>query len=134
MVMAPHNLRSRTFILASALKPEAAARAVGESPQPIDLVVVSPTALAREAAGFAVGGRWVDTVEEHLLAPRAPHESGNDVVARLACVLRSLGAFKAEAPLVVCDGLDILGSGVFALDEEGAVRLADDLERLLPLP
>ncbi len=124
----------RTFILASALKPEAAARAAAQAPQPIDLAVVSPTALAYEAAGLAVGGRWVDIVEEHLLAPRAPHESGNDVIARLACVLRSLSAFKAEAPLVVFDGLDVLGAGVFVLDEEAAVRFADDLERLLPLP
>jgi hypothetical protein len=132
--MRRRNHAGRTFILASALKPEAAARAAAEAPQPIDLAVVSPTALAREAAALAVGGRWVDTIDEHLLAPRAPGESGNDVVARLACVLRSLSAFKAEAPLVVCDGLDILGTGVFVLDEDGAVRLADDLERLLPLP
>jgi hypothetical protein len=123
----------RTFIIASALKPQTAARAAGEAPKPIDLVVVSPTPLAREAAAIAVGGRWVFTVEEPLLAPRAPAESGADVLARVARALRGLSAHEAAAPLVVLDALDVLGAGVFVLDEEGVARAADDLERLLPV-
>jgi hypothetical protein len=124
----------RMFLLASALEPQAAARVAAESAHPIDLVVTSPSALAREAAAIAVGGRVVFTVEEPLLAPRAPGESGGDVIGRLAQALRGLPAFEAKAPLVVLDGLDVLGAGVFVLDEEGVMRCADDLERLLPLP
>jgi hypothetical protein len=124
----------RLFLLVSAHKPHAAARAAAESPEPIDLVVTSPTALAREAAAIAVGGRWVFTVDEPLLAPRAPGEGGGDVIARLAQALRGLRAFEARAPLVVCDGLDILGAGVFVLDERGVERLGNDVERVLPLP
>jgi len=123
----------RTFVLASALKPQAAARAAAAAPTPIDLVVVSPTALAREAAAIAVGGRWVFTVEEPLLAPRAAAETGADVIARLARALRGLAAYDARAPLVVVDALDVLGAGVFVLDEQGVARAADDLERLLPV-
>jgi hypothetical protein len=126
----------RTFLLASALQPQVAARAAAEAPDPIDLVVTSPTALAREAAAIAVGDRWVFTVDEPLLAPRAAGESGDDVVARLARALRGLHAFdaRARAPLVVCDGLDILGASVFTLTESGVMRWADDLDRLLPVP
>jgi hypothetical protein len=122
------------FLLASALQPQAAARAAAELARPIDLVVTSPSPLAREAAAIAVGGRWVFTVDEPLLAPRAPAETGGDVIGRLAQALRGLRAFDAEAPLVIIDGLDVLGAGVFLLDEEGVMRCADDLERLLPLP
>ena len=82
----------RTFIIASALKPETAARVAAEAPKPVDLLVISPTSLAREAAAIAVGGRPVFTVEEPLLAPRVPAESGGDVLARLAHVLRGLSA------------------------------------------
>jgi hypothetical protein len=124
----------RMFLLASALEPQATARVAAEFPHPIDLVVRSPSALAREAAAIAVGGRWVFTVAEPLLAPRVPGESGGDVLGRLAQALRGLQAFEAKAPLVVLDGLDVLGAGVFVLDEEGVMRCADDLERLLPLP
>jgi hypothetical protein len=124
---------SRTFVITSAVEPQTAARAAAEAPHRIDLVVVSPTPLAREAAAIAVGGRWVFTVEEPLLAPRAPQETGADVLARLARALRGLPAYKADAPLVVLDTLDVLGAGVFVLDEEGIARAADDLERLLPL-
>jgi hypothetical protein len=120
----------RTFIIASALKPQTAARVAAEAPNPVDLVVVSPTPLAREAAAIAVGGRWVFTVDEPLLAPKAPGESGADVLARLARALRGLTAFEANAPLAVVDSLDVLGAGVFVLDEEGVARAADDLERL----
>jgi hypothetical protein len=121
----------RTFIIASALEPQTAARVAAAAPKPIDLVVVSPTLLAREAAAIVVGGRWVFTVEEPLLAPRASAESGADVLARLARALRGLTAFEAAAPLVVLDALDVLGAGVFVLDEQGVARAADDLERLL---
>ena len=123
----------RSFVIASALKPQTAARVAAQSPKPIDLLVVSPTPLAREAAAIAVGGRWVFTVEEPLLAPRAPAESGGDVLARLTRALRGLAAYEASAPLVVLDALDVLGAGVFVLDEEGVARAADDLERLLPV-
>ncbi|HZR95156.1 MAG TPA: hypothetical protein VFA56_05645 [Gaiellaceae bacterium] len=123
---------SRTILLASALKPQAAARAAADAPEPIDLVITSPSAVAREAAAIAVGGRWVFTVDEPLLATRAAAESGADVIARLARALRLACAFDARAPLVVCDGLDILGAGVFKIDEAGVERFADDLERLLP--
>jgi len=123
----------RAFIIASALKPQMAARAVSESPRSIDLVVVSPTAVAREAAAIALGGRCVYRVEEPLLAPRAPGESGRDVLVRLARVLRGLTAFEAEAPLVVLDALDVLAAGVFVLDEQAVAHAVDDLERLLPL-
>jgi hypothetical protein len=124
----------RTFLLASALQPQAAARVAVELPTPIDLAVTSPSALAREAAAIVVGGRWVFTVDEPLLAQRAPEESGDDVLCRLAQALRGLPAFDAEAPLVVLDALDVLGAGVFVLNEEGVTRAADDLERLLRLP
>jgi hypothetical protein len=123
----------RTFVLASALKPQEAALVIGAAPEPIDLVVTSPSPLAREAAALAVGGRWVFTLDEPLLARRVAGESGGDVLARLAEALRGLRAFRAHAPLVVCDGLDILGAGVFVLDEPGVARLADDLEAGLPL-
>jgi hypothetical protein len=121
----------RTYLLASALQPEAAARVAAELPHPIDLVVTSPTERAREAAAVAVGGRWVFTVDEPLLAPRAQGESGGDVLSRLAQALRGLHAFEAKAPLVVLDGLDVLGAAVFLLDEDGVMRSADDLERLV---
>jgi hypothetical protein len=124
----------RTFLLASALKPQTAARAAAEAAHPPDVVVRSPSALAREAAAIAVGGRWVFTIDEPLLAPRAPGESGGDVLGRLARVLRGLQAVDGRAPLVVCDRLDILGAGVFALDEKGLMRCADDLDQLRLLP
>jgi hypothetical protein len=124
----------RTFLLASALKPQTAARAAAQAPQQPDVIIRSPSALAREAAAIAVGGRWVFTIDEPLLAARAPGESGADVLGRLARALRGLQAVDARAPLVVCDQLDILGAGVFALDERGVMQCADDLDQLRPLP
>ena len=124
----------RLFLLASALQAQAAARVAAELPASIDLVVTSPSTLAREAAAIIVEGRWVFTVDMPLLARRAPGESGDDVLRRLAQALRGLHAFEAKAPLVVLDALDILGAGVFTLDEEGVTRAADALEGLLPLP
>jgi osmotically-inducible protein OsmY len=125
---------ARTFVLASATNPHAAARAAAEAPHPIDLVVRSPSEPARAASAIAVGGRWVFTVDEPLLAPRGPGETGGRVIARLVMALRGLPAYEARAPLVVFDGLDLLGAGVFVLDEKGVMRCADDLEQLLPLP
>jgi hypothetical protein len=124
----------RRFLLASAQAAESAARAAAEAPEPIDLVVTSPTALARQAVTVAVGGRWVFTVEEPLLAPRVPGESGDDVIARVAQALRGVSAYDASAPLVILDSLDILGASVLVLDEDGLARTADRLEALLPLP
>ena len=124
----------RSFILVSSFKPEAARRAVLESPVEIDFAVISPSEEARETAGYAVGGRWVFTVEEPLLASYSFAESGADVLARLAQAMRGLGAHDARAALVVLDGLDVLGAWVFTLDEEELLRWADHLERLLPLP
>jgi hypothetical protein len=124
---------ARTYILVSALSPHAAARAVADRPEEIDLVVTSPSALAREAAMFAVQGRFVATVEEPLLAPRAPAESGADVLGRIARALRGMRALDADAPLVVFETLDVLGAGVFLLDEKGLMRAADMLERMLPI-
>lgn len=124
----------RRFLLASARAAESAARTAAEAPEPIDLAVTSPTALARQAVPVAVGGRWVLTVEEPLLAPRAPGESGDDVIARIAQALRGVSAYDASAPLVIFDSLDILGASVFVLDEHGLGRAADRLEALLPLP
>jgi broad specificity phosphatase PhoE len=124
----------RIFLLAAASQAQSAARVASDLPTAIDLVVTSPSTLAREAAATIVEGRWVFTVDEPLLAQRAPGESGDDVLGRLAHALRGLLAFDAKAPLVVLDGLDVLGAGVFALDEEGVMHAADRLEGLLPLP
>ena len=125
---------ARSFLFVSSFNPEAARRAVLASPLELDLVVISPSAVARETAGYAVGGRWVFTVAEPLFAARAFAESGADVLARLAQAMRGLAAYDARAPLVVLDGLDVLGASAFTLDEAGLMRSADDLEGALLLP
>jgi hypothetical protein len=125
---------SRTFIIASATDAEAATRAVAFAAVVPDLCVVSPSAAARRAAAVAVGGRWVATVEEELLVEQVPGESGDDVLARLARALREITAYDARSPLIVCDRLDVFGATAFALDENGLFRLADGLERALPVP
>ena len=125
---------ARSFLFVSSFNPEAARRAVLASPVEVDLAVISPSGAARETAGYAVGGRWVFTVAEPLLAARAFAESVFDVVARLAQALRGLPANEARPPLVVLDGLDVLGASAFTLDEAGLMRSADDLERALPQP
>jgi hypothetical protein len=56
------------------------------------------------------------------------------VAARLARALHGVRAYDARSPLIVCDRLDVLGATTFVLDEAGLMRLADDLERALPLP
>ena len=125
---------SRSVVLASASSPQEAAVACADATPPVDLIVVGPTALAREAAAVVAGGRWIRTVEEPLLAPRGPGESGDNVLWRLAKALRVVHAHEAAAPLVLLDGLDVLGASAFVLDEDELMRFADELERLLPLP
>jgi hypothetical protein len=78
----------RRFILASAVRPEDARRTAAGLPAPIDLVVTSPTELARHVAAGVAGNRWVFTLEEPLLSPRASGESGGDVLARFAQAVR----------------------------------------------
>jgi broad specificity phosphatase PhoE len=124
----------RWFIFASALAPEAAARAVAAAPQPPDLIVTGPSQLARETATRAVDGHWVFTVEEPLLAARRPGESGDNVLSRVTQGLRDLLVYDAGVTLIVVDGLDILGASGFVLDETAVMRLADDLDQALPLP
>ena len=124
----------RKFIVASARDVNAARQAAAELPKPIDLIVTSPTALAREAAQTIVGDRWVYTLEEPLLAPHVGPESGDDVLARLGQALRGVRAEETNCALVVCDSLDVLGADVFVLDEKGLVGLSDALHVPMPLP
>lgn len=113
------NGSARRFVLASAVRPEDARRTAAELPEPIDLVVTSPTELAQQAAS-AVGNRWVFTLEEPLLAPRASGESGGDVLARFAQALRGVRARESSVSLVMCDTLDLLGGSTFVLDERAS--------------
>jgi broad specificity phosphatase PhoE len=124
----------RSFIFASALEPEAAARAVAASPQPPDLIVTSPSESAGETAARAVDGHCVFTIQEPLLVARNPGESGDNVLWRVTRALRDLVVYDAGATLIVVDGLDLLGAGAFVLDEAAVMRLADDLDHALPLP
>ncbi len=125
---------ARSVLFVSSFSPEAARQAVLNSGFDVDLAVISPSARARETAGFAVGGRWVFMLEEPLLAPHAFAESGADVLSRLAQALRAIDARDAQSLLVVVDGLDILGAAAFLLDEAGLIQAAEDVERLLPQP
>ena len=124
----------RSFLFVSSSKPRDARRAVLASLSEPDLAVVSPSDDAYETAGYAVGGRWIATREEPLLAGRSFAETGADVLARFARVMRGLIAYEARSLLVVIDGLDVLGATAFKLSEDGVLRWADDLERSLPLP
>lgn len=125
---------ARTFLFVSALEPDVAARAVADTTAPPQVCVTSPSQSARDVAAYTLGGRWVFTIEEPLLTARAPGESGNDVVARLAQAFRGLRAYDADSVLVVVDHLDILGASAFVFDEPGLMRYADELDRFLPLP
>ena len=124
----------RSYLFVSSSKPRDARRAVIASLSEPDLAVVSPSDDAYETAGYAVGGRWIATREEPLLAGRSFAESGADVLARFARVMRGLIAYEARSLLVVIDGLDVLGATAFKLAEDGLLRWANDLERSLPLP
>jgi broad specificity phosphatase PhoE len=128
------DMMGRSFIFASALEPRAAARAVAASPQPPDLIVTSPSQLARETAARATDGHWVFTVEEPLLAARRSGESSDNLLSRVTQGLRDLLVYDAGVTLIVVDGLDILGAATFVLGETEVTRLADDLDRALPLP
>ena len=48
--------------------------------------------------------------------------------------LRDLLVYDAGVTLIVVDGLDILGVATFVLGKTEVTRLADDLDRALPLP
>ena len=124
---------SRTFIFAPVDDPAEAARTIAESGLLPDLVLVPPSPVARERAEAAVGGRYVPTVEEPLL-DGVPGGSGEDALVQLAQALRAVQAYSARRPLVLWDRVDVFGASSFVLDEDGLGRLADDLERLLPLP
>jgi hypothetical protein len=125
---------TRSYLFVSSSKPQIARRAVLASLSDPDLAVVSPSDSAYETAGYAVGGRWIATREEPLLAERAYAESGADVLARFARVLRGLIAHEARSLLVVIDGLDVLGATAFRLAEDGLLRWASDLEHGLAQP
>jgi hypothetical protein len=120
----------RRFVLASAVRPEDARRIAAELRAPIDLVVTSPTELARRTAASVLGDRSVFTLEEPLLAPRASGESGCDVLVRFAQALRSVCACESSVSLVMCDTLDLLGGSTFVLDEKGLMHVADALNQL----
>jgi len=120
---------AQSFVFVSSFDREAARRAVLGSPREIDLVVISPSDVARRTASYAVGGRWVFTVAEPLLASWVPAESGADVLARLAQAMRGLAAYDARATLVVVDGVELLGASAFTLGGAALMRSADDLER-----
>lgn len=124
----------RKFVIASASSAGAVARIAADAPVPIDLVVTSPTALAREAAATAVDGRWVFTTDEPLLARCLRGETGDDVLARFAQALRGVVAYRSSAPLVICDSLDVLGASVFVFDENGVMSVARGLDTIPPLP
>jgi len=125
---------TRSFLFVSSFRPQAARQAVLASLKEPDLAVVSPSDRAHETAGYAVGGRWIWTMEEPLFVERASAESGADVLARFVQAIRGLAAHEARTPLVVLDGLDVLGASTFTLDEGGLLRWATDLERAVPLP
>jgi hypothetical protein len=124
---------ARSYVFVSSRDPEAARRAVLAEPLQIELAVVSPSALARKTAAYAVGDRWVFTVAEPLLAQRVSAENTWDVFARLARALRGLALYEVRTALVVLDGLDLLGANSFTLNGAGLMRSADDLERAVPL-
>jgi hypothetical protein len=124
---------SRTFIFAQLSDPAGAARAIAESESFPDLILVAPSPSAHEQAAAAVGGRYVTTVEEPLLA-RVPTDGGQDALTQLAQALRAVQAYTARTPLVLWERVGIFGADTFVLDEDGLGRLADDLERALPLP
>jgi hypothetical protein len=123
----------RTFIFAPAGDPGEAVRRIAEAGVLPDLVIVASSPVARDQAAAAVGGRYVPTVEEPLLAG-VLDGSGEDALAQLAQALRAVQAYRARRPLVLWERVDVLGASSFVLDEDELGRLADDLERALPMP
>jgi hypothetical protein len=121
-----------TYLFIPTDEPEAAVRAVRTVATPPDLCVTSPSPAARETAARAMRGRWIFTVEEPLLAARAPGEGSDDVVARYAQALRGLRAYETRSALVVCDDLRPLGGEMLVLTDEALARVADELEHELP--
>jgi hypothetical protein len=124
---------SRTFIFAQLDDPAGAARTIADSGSFPDLILVAPSPSAHEQAAAAVGGRYVTTVDEPLLA-RVRSGDGEDALTQLAQALRAVRAYSARTPLVLWEDVDVFGVGSFVVDEDGLGRLADDLEHLLPLP
>jgi hypothetical protein len=118
-----------SFLLVSSFYPKAARNAVRTAPFEVDLVAISPSQIAREAAEYAVGRRGLPTVEQPLLAGRALEETGPQVLARLGQALRELAVFETRATLVVIDGLDVLGASTFTLERPRPDRAARGLNR-----
>ena len=124
---------SRTFIFASVNDPAGAARTIAEQGSLPDLILVPPSPAAHAQAAEAVGGRYVPIVEEPFLA-NVRGRDGEDALVQLAQALRAVQAYDARRPLVFWEAFDLLGASTFVLDEDGLGRIADDLERSLPLP
>jgi hypothetical protein len=122
----------RTFIFAPCNDPHRAAKAIADADVSPDLVLVAPSPTAGEQAAEAVGGRFVETIEEPLLAAVRDGD-GEDALEQLAHALRAVQAYAAEAPLVLWDRVEIFGASSFVLDEGALDRLAGDLERALPI-
>jgi|SRR6266511_5900741 hypothetical protein len=98
------------------------------------MTMKSDTVSVLEGNTFVVGRRNVFTVEEPLFAAQSPCESGDNVLWRVTEALRDLFVYDARRPLVVVDGLGILGAPAFVVDEAAVMRLANHLNRALPLP
>jgi hypothetical protein len=124
----------RMFLLTSALEPRAAARVAAEFPHAIDLVSGARLRSRGRRRRSPSAGAGFSPSRSHCSRRVCRERAASDVLGRLAEALRGLQAFEAKAPLVVLDGLDVFGAGVFVLDEEGVMRCADDLERLRPPP
>ena len=71
------NGSDRRFLLASALRPEDARRSAAELPEPIDLVVTSPTELARQAPSTAP----LSPCAWSVVSPRRSGNAGSSPVA-----------------------------------------------------
>jgi hypothetical protein len=123
----------RTFIFAPAGDPGEAVRRIAEAGVLPDLVIVASSPVAHDQAAAAVSGRYVPTVEEPLLS-RVVGGGGDDAIVQLAQALRAVQAYRARRPLVLWERVDVLGASSFVLDEDGLGRLADNLERALPMP
>src|SRR4029453_13535642 len=121
----------RTFLLASALKPQTAARAAAEAAYPPDVVVRSPSALAREAAAIAVGGRWVFTIDEPSPKSLWPRDEIVDLARSIA---RDTGAkiTITEDVGAAVRGCDVLLTDVWVSMGEADEVWAERIELLKP--